>query len=134
MPNNLFFTCYAVSFFTFFALLYFYLIFFFMIVLLIYDSYLTDLWNNYLPFLYSCISFIGVLMLLSNYNCCYIKHTIYKIKPKIVLLHFNNNNFAVISTKYKLYVLLKFIFVYLKFLFFLLCNFGFILLLLLSSL
>lgn len=28
----------------------------------------TDLWKNYLPFLYSCISFIGVLMLLRNYN------------------------------------------------------------------
>lgn len=56
-------------------------------------------------------------MLLSNYNCRYIKLTIYKIKPKIVLLHFNNNNFAVISTKHKLNVLLKFIFVvYLKFL------------------
>lgn len=94
---------------------------FFIIVLLIYDFYLTDLWNNYLPFLYSCISFIGVLMLLSNYNCCYIKLTINKIKPKIVLLHFNNNNFTVIcsSTKYILNVLLKFVFVHIKFLSFL---------------
>lgn len=37
-------------------------------VSLFYDFNLTDLSTNYLPFLYSCISFIGVLMLLSNYE------------------------------------------------------------------
>lgn len=38
----------------------------------------TDLWSYYLPFLYSCVSFVGVVMLLRKYrvySCNSIMHT-----------------------------------------------------------
>ena len=35
------------------------------------NNLLTDIWNFYLPYLYSCMSLLGVVMLLSKYRCVF---------------------------------------------------------------
>jgi hypothetical protein len=77
-------------------------------VLILHNSIYIDVWSYYLPFIYSCVSFLGVLLLLRKLlYCILISYCVLTLKYLLMKMQFIKSMYVQHSRRVNIHYLLN---------------------------